>query len=199
MFAGVLAAIAGVIVSGFAHAAATGGFHFPSRRALSPRLAISGLAQATLLTTYCYWGYYNIMLSGRRGAPAGANDSARHSAVGVVCLRILRVNESGCAAVAARCRGARDRERTCAGTPGGGYCALRLRHVGRIPDGRAHHLDCLRVSFLAAARLLARALRRCPRRQLLSAFLRRFIPSTTSPTVRLWLWAWLAHSSVFSR
>src|ERR1035441_5693120 len=64
LFAGVLAAIAGVIVSGFAHAAATGGWRMPSAPALSWSVASLGLAQAALLTTYCYWGYYNICFLG---------------------------------------------------------------------------------------------------------------------------------------
>jgi amino acid transporter len=64
LFAGVLAAIAGVIVSGFAHAAATGGWRMPAAPALSWSAASRGLAQATLLTTYCYWGYYNICFLG---------------------------------------------------------------------------------------------------------------------------------------
>jgi amino acid transporter len=64
MFVGVLAAIAGVIVSGFAHAAATGGWQMPTSAALPIPLAISGLAQGTLLATYCYWGYYNITFLG---------------------------------------------------------------------------------------------------------------------------------------
>jgi len=62
LFAGVLAAIAGVIVSGFAHAAATGGWRMPASSALP--MSLGGLAQATLLTTYCYWGYYNICFLG---------------------------------------------------------------------------------------------------------------------------------------
>jgi amino acid transporter len=63
LFAGVLAALTGVIVSGFAHAAATGGWHMPAApplAALGQIGALRGLAQATLLATYCYWGYYNI-------------------------------------------------------------------------------------------------------------------------------------------
>lgn len=65
LFAGVMAALAGVIVSGFAHAAATGGWHMPvapTAAALAP--AFSRLAQGTLLATYCYWGYYNITFLG---------------------------------------------------------------------------------------------------------------------------------------
>ena len=64
LFAGVLAAIAGVIVSGFAHAAATGGWQMPASAPLPIPAALSALAQGTLLTTYCYWGYYNICFLG---------------------------------------------------------------------------------------------------------------------------------------
>jgi amino acid transporter len=59
LFAGVLTAIAGVIVSGFAH-----GWQMPASTALTLPAALGGLAQATLLTTYCYWGYYNICFLG---------------------------------------------------------------------------------------------------------------------------------------
>ena len=64
LFAGVLTAIAGVIVSGFAHAASTGGWHMPASPTQSVALALGGLAQATLITTYDYWGYYNITFLG---------------------------------------------------------------------------------------------------------------------------------------
>ena len=64
LFAGVMAAIAGVIISGFARAAATGGWHMPASPALPAALAIGGLAQATLIATYDYWGYYNICFLG---------------------------------------------------------------------------------------------------------------------------------------
>ena len=64
LFAGVLAALTGVIVSGFAHAAATGGWQMPTAPALHFSAAMSGLAQGTLLATYCYWGYYNICFLG---------------------------------------------------------------------------------------------------------------------------------------
>jgi len=68
LFAGVLAAIAGVIVSGFVHASALGGWHLPAAPALAVpaglRVQLRGLAQGTLLATYCYWGYYNICFLG---------------------------------------------------------------------------------------------------------------------------------------
>ena len=64
LFAGVLTAIAGVIVSGFAQAAGHGGWHMPASPAHGAALAAAGLAQATLITTYDYWGYYNICFLG---------------------------------------------------------------------------------------------------------------------------------------
>jgi amino acid transporter len=64
LFAGVVAAIAGAIASGLAHAAATGGWRMPPSPPLSISLALGGLAQGTLLATYCYWGYYNICFLG---------------------------------------------------------------------------------------------------------------------------------------
>ena len=68
LFAGVMAAIAGVIVSGFAHASAMGGWHMPVAPGLGAvtgfKAAASELAQGTLLATYCYWGYYNICFLG---------------------------------------------------------------------------------------------------------------------------------------
>jgi amino acid transporter len=65
LFVGVIAALTGVIVSGFVHAAQTGGWHMPA----APTAALlaptfSRLAQGTLLATYCYWGYYNITFLG---------------------------------------------------------------------------------------------------------------------------------------
>ncbi len=64
LFAGVITAIAGVIVSGFAHASAMGGWHMPPSPAQSISIALGGLAHATLITTYDYWGYYNITFLG---------------------------------------------------------------------------------------------------------------------------------------
>jgi amino acid transporter len=64
LFAGVMVAIAGVIVSGFAHEAMNGGWHMPVSPVQSVAIALGGLAQATLITTYDYWGYYNICFLG---------------------------------------------------------------------------------------------------------------------------------------
>jgi amino acid transporter len=64
LFAGVMAAIAGVILSGFGHAALSGGWHMPPSPTLALPLAVAGLAHATLIATYDYWGYYNICFLG---------------------------------------------------------------------------------------------------------------------------------------
>lgn len=64
LFAGVMAALVGVIVSGFSAASAHGGWQMPAEHALPAALAIGGLAQATLIATYDYWGYYNICFLG---------------------------------------------------------------------------------------------------------------------------------------
>ena len=64
LFAGVMAALIGLIASGFANAAAAGGWHMPVSPAHSAAVAIGGLAQATLIATYDYWGYYNICFLG---------------------------------------------------------------------------------------------------------------------------------------
>ena len=64
LFIGVMAAIAGVIVSGFAHASALGGWHMPPAPQMALPVMLRGLAQGTLLATYCYWGYYNITFLG---------------------------------------------------------------------------------------------------------------------------------------
>jgi amino acid transporter len=64
LFAGVLTAIAGVIASGFAHAARAEDFLMPPPHAQSVAVAVGGLAQATLIATYDYWGYYNICFLG---------------------------------------------------------------------------------------------------------------------------------------
>ena len=64
LFGGVLLALAGVIVSGFVHASAMGGWAMPPSPALPFSLAVNGLSQGVLLATYCYWGYYNICFLG---------------------------------------------------------------------------------------------------------------------------------------
>ncbi len=104
LFAGVLAAIAGVIVSGFAHAAATGGWQMPASagppNSISDQRAGAGNAVGHLLLL----GLLQHHLSGQRGARAGADDSPRDSAFGALCRGILCRDESGRAARTARCR-----------------------------------------------------------------------------------------------
>jgi amino acid transporter len=64
LFAGVMAALVGVIASGFAWAHAHGGWQMPVSPAQPVSTALTGLAAATLIATYDYWGYYNICFLG---------------------------------------------------------------------------------------------------------------------------------------
>jgi amino acid transporter len=64
LFVGVMVAIAGVIVSGFAHVTRAQDLYMPAQPVQSIAVAIGGLAQATLIATYDYWGYYNICFLG---------------------------------------------------------------------------------------------------------------------------------------
>ncbi len=95
LFAGVLTAIAGVIVSGFAQASAMGGWHMP----VSPRpRGGAGDCRAGARHADCdvrLLGLLQHHVSGQRGAAAGEDDSAGDSAVSGVCCSVLRDDESG--------------------------------------------------------------------------------------------------------
>ena len=100
LFAGVLTAIAGVILSGFAHAAAHGGWHMPPSPVLSGSLALGGLAQANLITTYDYWGYYNITFLGSEvRQPERTIPRAILISVGIVAAFYVTMNMAALPAV----------------------------------------------------------------------------------------------------
>jgi amino acid transporter len=167
LFAGVLAAIAGVIVSGFAHAAATGGWQMPTSPALTVPVALHGLAQATLLATYCYWGYYNICFLG------GEVRRPERTIPRAILLSLLFVAAFYVAMNLAALPSMRDAAAHAADS-----AVVRVQLVadmahsafgrGWPADGRFSHLDRVLFGLLAAAGLLACALRRRPGRQLLS-------------------------------
>src|SRR5487761_1426843 len=93
LFAGVLTALVGVIASGFAHAAAMGGWRMPTSPAESAGLAIGGLAHATLIATYDYWGYYNITFLGSEvKEPAKTIPRAILLSVGIVAAIYVTMN-----------------------------------------------------------------------------------------------------------
>jgi len=100
LFAGVLAAIAGVILSGFAHHAAAGGV--VSAPAGSVALALGGLAQATLIATYDYWGYYNICFLGSEvKQPERTIPRAILISVALVAGFYVAMNQAAAAAIGA--------------------------------------------------------------------------------------------------
>jgi len=93
LFAGVITALVGVIASGFAHAAAMGGWRMPTSPAESAGLAIGGLAHATLIATYDYWGYYNITFLGSEvKEPAKTIPRAILLSVGIVAAIYVTMN-----------------------------------------------------------------------------------------------------------
>lgn len=103
LFAGVLTAIAGVIVSGLHGWAQAGGWHLPP--AASTGLAGAGLAQATLIATYDYWGYYNItFLGGEVRRPERTIPRAILSSVLIVAALYVAMNLAALPAVAGAAR-----------------------------------------------------------------------------------------------
>ena len=102
------------------------------RRRSLPAVAIGGLAQATLIATYDYWGYYNITFLGSEvRQPEQTIPRAILLSVLFVAAFYV-VHEFGGAAVDARCRRARQGERdSCA-------CNLwptsRSQRLARGPD-----------------------------------------------------------------
>ncbi len=184
LFAGVLAAIAGVIVSGFAHAAATGGWQMPASPALPATVALGGLAQAHAAGHLLLLGLLQHLLSGRRGEAAGADDSARDSAFGALRCGFLRDDESGRAAFA--CAMPLRMWRLARRCGCNWWRTLPSRPLDRwagTADGGADRLDGLWLGLFAAAGLLARALRGGAGRQLLPLSGRRPSAARHSPPV----------------
>ena len=167
LFVGVIAAIAGVIVSGFAHASALGGWHMPPAPALALPQVLHGLAQGTLLATYCYWGYYNITFLGSEVRhPERTIPRAILLSVAFVSAFYVLMNMAALPSMADAAAHAAE-QRDHARATGGEHRAFRVRLLGRIHHGGAGGVDGLLVGVLAAAGLLARALCRGAERQLL--------------------------------
>jgi amino acid transporter len=95
-------------------------------------VALGGLAQATLLTTYCYWGYYNItFLGGEVRRPERTIPRAILLSVLFVAAFYVAMNLAALPSMrdAAHARAGRDG----AAATGGGYCAVGLwRWAGRL-------------------------------------------------------------------
>jgi amino acid transporter len=126
LFAGVMAALAGVIASGFAHAVAMGGWRMPAAPTQSMALALGGLAQATLITTYDYWGYYNIcFLGGEVRRPERTIPRAILLSVAIVAVFYLAMNMAALPSL-------RD-----AATHAGQSAQLRLQLVAEIAQSAA--------------------------------------------------------------
>lgn len=101
LFAGVLAAIAGVILAGF-HQSAAHGWQLTPTPSGSLALALGGLAQATLIATYDYWGYYNICFLGSEvKQPTRTIPRAILISVVIVACFYLAMNQAAVGSLAA--------------------------------------------------------------------------------------------------
>ena len=160
LFAGVLAALAGVIVSGFAQASANGGWHMPAGPTQSVAVALGGLAQATLITTYDYWGYYNITFLGSEvRQPERTIPRAILLSVLFVSAFYVVMNLAALPAVhEAAGRIAGDASATIRLQLVADIAELRLRPLGGLHHRRIGDVDCVFVGVFAAAGLFASAL-----------------------------------------
>ena len=157
LFAGVMAAMAGVIASGFAHAAAMGGWHMPASPAQSAAVAIGGLAQATLIATYDYWGYYNITFLGSEvKQPEKTIPRAILLSVLFVTTFYVVMNFSALPSMHEAATHVKESAILRAAT-GGGDCAVGIWKVGGIHDCGAGDVDGVCISILVAAGIFARA------------------------------------------
>ena len=113
LFAGVMAAIAGVIVSGFVAGCGDERMaHAGGACAGRCWKAMGGLAQGTLLATYCYWGYYNITyLGGEVKRPEKTIPRSILLSVLFVSRRSMSLMNLAALPSVAGCRGGRGGER----------------------------------------------------------------------------------------
>ncbi|HVJ09171.1 MAG TPA: APC family permease [Acidisarcina sp.] len=73
LWAGVVFTISAVIVAGFTHFHPALAFTLPPGAFRMDRSFFEGLGAATLLATYCYWGYYNVSFLGAEIKNPGRN------------------------------------------------------------------------------------------------------------------------------
>ncbi len=128
----------------------------------------TGLGAALLVSVYDYWGYYNVcFFGGEVKDPGRTIPRAVLLSILFVAIIYIVMNISILGVIPWR------EFAGTANTPAQRYVisSFMERLYGPKAGGgrrRADHVDRVRVGFLAAARLLARALRRRARWQLLS-------------------------------
>ena len=95
LWAGVLITIGSVILAGFTHFNASMAFSFPPGAFHLGTPLFSGLAAATLIATYDYWGYYNVsFLGGEIREPGRSIPRAILISIFVVAALYLLMNVS---------------------------------------------------------------------------------------------------------
>ncbi len=119
---------------------------------------MGGLAQATLIATYDYWGYYNITFLGSE-VRRPEKTIPRAILLSVLFVSAFYVTMNLASLPSLRDAAVHTAESAVAASAAcGGDCAIGIRSVGRTHDGRAGGVDGVRVGVLVAAGVLARAL-----------------------------------------
>ena len=166
LWGGVLVTVAWVISAGVTHFHAAQAFDFPPGAFTPSTDFFTGLGAALLVTTYDYWGYYNICyLAGEVEKPERNVPRAVMISVGLVAAIYLLMNVSVLGVIPwQQLAGADERKRALLGDLR--LHAADLWRLGRQAGHAADYLDGLRLGFFAAAGIFARALCRRARRQL---------------------------------
>ena len=158
LWAGVMATMALVLFAGFTH------FH-PALLQITPHSIngsasfFAGLASASLIATYDYWGYYNVcFLGGEIKKPGKTIPRAILFSIAAVATLYIAMNVSVLGVIPAQPPRPHRRRRHGRANP-----RPPRRHPHRLP----HHVDRLLLRLRPAHRLFARPLRRRARRQLL--------------------------------
>jgi len=186
LFAGVLAAIAGVIVSGFAPCGGDGRLaRLPVSPALTVPVALRGCGAGHAARHLLLLGLLQHCLSRRRGAAAGADHSTRH-----FCFRCSSWQRFYVTMNLAALPSMRDAAAQVAvgafGAAGNWWRTSRQSAFGSMAgafDGRADRVDRPCFGLLAPAGLLARALRRRTPMATTSAFWLRCIHGMAFPPI----------------
>ncbi len=155
-----------IIVGGFMHFNPALAFDFPPGAFRLSHQFFIGLGAAMLLTTYDYWGYYNVCFLGGEVKDPGRTipRALILSILAVAALYILmnlavlgRDPMEGTGAAFQRAEQLRHV----------GVYSAHLRKLGRAGGNRTDHVDGVRLGLLIVARLFTGALRGGARRQLL--------------------------------
>ena len=186
-----LLTLAWVISAGVTHFHAAQAFDFPPGAFTLSTGFFTGLGSAMLITTYDYWGYYNICyLAGEVEKPEKNIPRAVLISIALVGAIYLLMNVSVLGVIPwQRVRRACGRGRALLGDFL--FHAAHLWRLGGQSGHGADYLDGVRIGFFAAAGIFARAVCGGARRKLFRGVWRACTRAIDFPTFRCWCWeAW---------